>query len=594
MTQASMGYQAALGHRDFRVLMARYVTSGIGSWAFVVALIAFVYEQTGSATWVAAVSICRLTPMFVFSTYAGVLAERFERTRVMLVSDLSALVCMLGLMVVALLELSPLVAIALASVASVATIMEEPAVAALVPQVVGEDDLAAANGLFSIVANLNVIVGPAIGAGLLALTSVAGTFALNAVSFAIAAILVTRLHARSTPTDVTDGGGAGLASQLTVGVRAIAQHPRVIILVAFGATSSFLWGMDTVLFPVLGTALGLATNGFGYLLTGLGLGGVLAGALVPRFAGRPRLATTVAVCLVLTSVPTALVVVLTDPGIAFGFQVFRGATILLVEVLTVTALQRALPPEMISRVFGAVITLEIVAMVAGAALAPLLLGTLGLDTTLLVVGGGIPLAVALTSPWWLRMDRVAVRQLAELTPRVDRLEALGIFAHASRPTLERLAAGAQDIAVPAGTVVVREDDIADALYVLIDGEVAVTTTSGSASAETDRAPGVDATAALAVLTAPSYFGEIGLLEQIPRTATVTTLGAVTLMRIDGATFLEALTASPASPAFAESARLRLAGARASGTTASTPPDGQDGAGGPDIADERPPTGDPVA
>jgi MFS family permease len=552
--------------------MARYVTSGIGSWAYLVALIALVYEQTGSAAWVAAVSIGRLTPMFVLSTYAGVLAERYERTRVMLVSDLSALVCMLGLIAVALLDAPPLVAIAFAAVASAATIMEEPAVAALVPQVVGEEDLAAANGLFAIIANLNVIAGPGIGAGLLALTSAAGTFAVNAGTFAVAAALVTRLRVRSTPTDVTAGGEARKLAQLTVGVRAIAQHRSAVILVAFGTVSSFLWGVDTVLFPVLGTALGLGSNGFGYLLTGLGIGGVLAGTLVSHIAKWRRLATAIAVSLVVFSVPTALLAVIEEPNVAFGFQVLRGAAILLVDVLAMTTLQRALPSELISRVFGAVLTLGIAAMVAGAAVTPVLLGLIGLEGTLLLVGGGVPVLVALSTPWWVRMDRDAIQRLTDLAPRLRLVEAVGIFSQASHPVLERLASAAEEVLAPAGTVVVREGEPADALYVIADGEVAVTT--------------LDGVRTLATLSAGNYFGEIGLLEQIPRTATVTTLSPTTLVRIDGATFLDALTSTPASPAFVESSRLRLA--RTNHPTAPTPPVVTE------IRDQTPPPKDPVA
>jgi MFS family permease len=559
------GYRGALGHRDFRLLMARYTISGIGSWAYVVALIALVYEQTGSAAWVAAVSIGRLTPMFVFSSYAGVLAERFERTRLMLVSDLSAMVFMIGLVAVALLELPPWVAIALAAVTAAATIMEEPAVAALVPQVVGEEDLAAANGLFGIIANLNVIAGPAVGAVLLAATSAAGTFAVNAASFGVAAVLVTRLRVRSTPTDVTGGGQSGLLAQLTVGVRAIAEHRSAVILVAFGTAASFLWGVDTVLFPVLGTALDLGPNGFGYLLTGLGIGGVAAGALVARFSKQPRLAATIALSLIVFSVPTALLVVVDVPIAAFLLQVLRGGAVVVVEVLAVTALQRTLPSHLISRVFGAILTLDIAAMVLGAALAPVLLGVLGLDGTLLAVGLGVPVLVVLSTPLWVGMDREAVRRLAELAPRLRLLEAMGIFSEASRPVLERLAGAAEDVVLPADHVVIRQGEPADALYVIAEGEVTVTVTD---------ATGEDRT--LATLAAPSYFGEIGLLERIPRTATVTTCAPTTLHRIDGETFLDALTTTPASPAFVESSRLRLARAN---PTAVAPPRRDDTTGG---------------
>jgi MFS family permease len=544
---SASGYRGALGHRDYRLLMGRYVISGIGSWAYVVALIAFVWDQTGSAAWVAAVSICRLAPMFIFSTYAGVLAERFERTRVVLASDLGALVCMMGLVAVALAEAPVWVALAFAAVTSVATIMEEPAVAALVPQVVGEDDLAAANGLFGVIANLNVIAGPAVGATVLALTSPAGTFAVNAGTFAVAAVLVTMLEVRSTPTDVTDDGEAGMLTQLMVGARAIAEDRRAAILVAFGTVASFIYGLDTVVFPVLGERLGLGANGFGVLLTGLGVGGVLAGLGVSRVSKQARLATTMALSLLLVSAPTAVLAFVDNSTLAFSLQVVRGAAILVVDVLAMTALQRSLPPYLISRVMGSLLSLAIGAMVAGAVVAPILLELLGLDGTLLLVGIGIPAVVVVAAPWWSPMDRDAVAQLAAIQPRVELLESLGIFAQAPRPVIERLARAAGDLVLAPGTAVVREGDPADALYVVVTGELEVTAID-PAGAERR----------LSTMSAPGYFGEIGLLEQIPRTATVTTTTETTLYRIDGDTFHDALTAAPASPAFAESARLRRA------------------------------------
>ena len=568
------GYRKALRHRDFRILMARYITSGIGSWAYVVALIAFVYDQTGSPTWVAAVSIVRLGPMFVLSTYAGVIAERFERTRVMLVSDLGAFVAMVGLVTVALLDAPAWVAIALAGVTSAMTIMEEPAVAALVPQVVGEEDLAAANGIHQIIDNLNVIVGPAIGAGLLVLTSAAGTFAVNAASFAVAASLVTRLRVRSTPTDVTQGGDAGIAAQLAVGIRAIRAYPNATILVGFGMLGSLLWGIDTVVFPLLGTALGLGSNGFGYLVTGLGVGGVLAGGLVNRLGKQPRLGAVIGIGILVFSIPTAVLAVVERPGTAFALQVVRGGAALIVGVLVVTALQRSLPSDMIARVFGAVLTLDIGAMVLGAAITPTLLRLLGLSTTLVVIGLGSVAVPVILIPRLIAMDRQAVQRLEELAPRIALLEELGIFADASRPVLERLAGAAERIDLPAGTAFLHEGEPADALYVLATGTVVVTAVDGSAPPRQ-----------LATLTAPSYVGEIGLLERIPRTATVESLEPTTLYRIDGETFLEALTTTPAAAAFVDAARTRLARAKPS----PTPPTDDDS--GPT---ELPPDQQPVA
>jgi CRP-like cAMP-binding protein len=101
--------------------------------------------------------------------------------------------------------------------------------------------------------------------------------------------------------------------------------------------------------------------------------------------------------------------------------------------------------------------------------------------------------------------------------------------------------------VPAGTVVIREGDEADAFYVLVDGEVGVRA-RGEGAVDQDLPP----------MTSGAYFGEIGLLERIPRTATVTATRPSRLLRIDGDAFVDALTNVPASTALLEGARSRLA------------------------------------
>jgi CRP-like cAMP-binding protein len=145
------------------------------------------------------------------------------------------------------------------------------------------------------------------------------------------------------------------------------------------------------------------------------------------------------------------------------------------------------------------------------------------------------------------MDRTAVRRLAELAPRIRILEQLGIFAAGSRASLERLASACTETSAPADEVIIREGDPADAFYVLLTGEVAV-----SAKGEGQRSR------RLRVMGPGTYFGEIGLLAQMPRTATVRALQNCTLYRIPGPDFIDALTTSTASGGLLEGAKTRLA------------------------------------
>jgi CRP-like cAMP-binding protein len=168
---------------------------------------------------------------------------------------------------------------------------------------------------------------------------------------------------------------------------------------------------------------------------------------------------------------------------------------------------------------------------------------------LIVVSAGFAGLVVLAYPLTRVVDRETAAKLAVLAPRIAILEGLGIFAATNRAALERLAAAAEERAEPAGTRIVQEGDPADALYVISSGQVAVSAVGETAAAAPVR---------LRTMGPGEYFGEIGLIENVPRTASVDATSDVALLRLPGDVFLEALTENHASAAFMEGARMRLA------------------------------------
>jgi CRP-like cAMP-binding protein len=150
-------------------------------------------------------------------------------------------------------------------------------------------------------------------------------------------------------------------------------------------------------------------------------------------------------------------------------------------------------------------------------------------------------------PTLLRADRTSAAVAARLRPRVELLSRLDLLAGADHNTLERLAAAAEEVVLPAGSVVIREGDEPDALWVLEQGELSVSA-AGDGDEPRDLPP----------VTAPGYVGELGLLHGIPRTATVRTRVESTLLRIDGQEFLSALQASRPSVSMLSVAGTRMA------------------------------------
>jgi MFS family permease len=541
-------YREALRRRDLRLLLSGLLISDLGNWAYNVALLAYVFDHTHSLGWVGAAGLARFLPALVLSAYAGVVAERFERVRVLVSSDVACVILQGLLAVVAVADGPPGVVVLLAGLSAIAGLVYNPAVSALIPQVAGERELTAANALNGTIENVTVMAGPAIGAGLLALGSPAFVFAVNAGSFAVSAVIVGRMHARSRPVDVTESGEAGALSQMLVGARAIVTSTAARVPVALCVLVSFVYGTDMVLFVGVSEArLGTGSQGFGYLLAGLGVGGLVAAAWVNGLASSRRLAVVITAGAALYCLPTALLTVVHAPGLAFALQLVRGAATLIVDVLAVTALQRAVPEETLARVFGVFFAFVLGAISLGTLVTPLIVNALGLNAGLLIMAF-VPAALALACfPTLLRLDHAAADRLAELAPRIAVLERLGIFTAAPQAVLERLAAISTVVTFNAGQAIVREGEPADALYVILDGEVEVTARGESGAEHLLRTMGPE-----------TYFGEIGLLERIPRTATVTAQAATRCYRIEGDEFLNALTTTPPARSLIEGARSRLA------------------------------------
>jgi MFS family permease len=541
------GLWAGLKHRDYRYFIGAFTTSAIGSWAYNVALAVWLIDATGSAGWVAGSTIARFAPALVMSAYGGVLAERFERVRLMALIDVvsfALMVLMAGLMAI---EGPPLAVVLVAMAASSLGSVYQPAAAAMTPQLVPERDLASANALRNTVDNICVIAGPGLGALLLLVADPWAAVAANALTFAVSAGLVQAVRERSEPVDVTEGGEAGPLAQVLVGVRTINESLTTAVLVGFSVLATFVYGTDTVLFVVLSEErFGTGAEGYGYLLAGLGVGGVAAAGLVTRLERLPRLGPVIAAGLALYCLPSLVFLVLDSPVVAFVAQCLRGAATLVVDVLAITALQRSVPSDRLARVFGAFDSLCLLAILAASVLTPISLRALGLDGTLWAVGLAVPVLGFACWPLLSRMDAEASDRRTALAPRVRLLTGIGLFADVREGTLEQLAGAAEPVEVEAGTTVLTQGEPADAFYVVESGDLAVSSTGEDGVARD-----------LPDMGAGTGFGEIGLIEAIPRTATVVARTDARLLRVSGEAFLAALTEDTPSPALLDGASLRL-------------------------------------
>ena len=325
-----------------------------------------------------------------------------------------------------------------------------------------------------------VVVGPGIG-GLLLLTGqpVIGV-AINAASFVVAAALVARLRVRSTGGAAEEGNAL---QQFAVGLKALGAQPVALAVILFCALDSAVYGATTVLYVPLSIRLGTGTNGYSYLLAGAALGGVLGAGLANRLSSASRLAPVIMGSICLQALPFLVTVPVRSPALACALQVVSGVGMVIVDVLALTSLQRDLPGDVLSRVLGVFDTLVLGGILLASLAAGILLAHADLNVALIAVGIGIPVIALTGLPTLLRADRTSAAVAARLRPRVELLSQLDLLAGADHNTLERLAAAAEEVVLPAGSVVIREGDEPDALWVLERGELSV-----SAAGDGGRAP----------------------------------------------------------------------------------------------------------
>jgi CRP-like cAMP-binding protein/predicted MFS family arabinose efflux permease len=528
--------RAAFAHRDFRYLAGSLAVSQVGDWLYGVALVVYVFDQTGSPAWVAAATILRLAPYVLFGAVGGVIADRYDRRRVMVATDLARAACMLGLAVVAMTGAPVALALVLAFLSTTVGTPSRPAQGAITPALVGERDLAAANAMASVLEHLALVLGPAIGGLLLLLGSPAVAFAANGVSFVASAALVLPIRAQA-PAGPEEEQPPPLARRLADGFAALARSGDAALLVGLLVAATFVYGQEVVLLVLVSERLlGTGSEGVSALTAAVGAGGLAAAGLTSRLATARRPGRTLLLVMLAFSVPLMTLAVIRRPALAWAVMAVEGAGNIIFDVLVVTMLQRVVRSELLGRVFGVLDSLAVAGMLAGSLVAPVIVGAVGLRWALVAAGGILLVLTAVAVPRLRGLDRRAEATRRELAPRVDVLEGLGLFDGAPRQQLESLAAALEEVAVPAGAAVVTEGEQADAFYVVRSGALAVLS-AGERGGEPAR---------VNTLGPGDYFGEIGLLERIPRTATVRAEAGAVVWRLAGEDFLGILNQVPST------------------------------------------------
>lgn len=521
---------AVFRNRNLRRIELAFAGSVVGDWAYATAVTVWAYG-VGGAKAVGVWAAIRLLGMAVIAPIAAGMVDRMPRKAVMVSADLVRA----GLVVAAtacLFADTPAAPIfVLATLASFVGCVFRPAQAALLPSLADTPaQLTASNGASSTIESIGFFLGPAIGALLLTVGSIEAVFLLNAATFVWSAMLVLGVRPRADaaeaePAEEKDGAVApeekpGMLAEMAAGFTTIARDRDLRIVAAIVCLQTIVAGASAVFGVLLAVeVLETGPKGVGYVDAMLGVGAVVGGFVAIARAARHRLAFDMAVGTLLWSLPLLLVAWQPYAAVALVTMMLLGFGNPLVDVSFYTIVQRITPDHVLGRVFGALEGVLIGSMALGSAVMPWLVHELGLRGALTFVAVLVAVPVALLFPACHRLDgRLRPPEGLEL------VRGLPMFAPLGPARLESIARQLVRITVPAGEVVVREGAESDRFYVIESG-------------------GVEVTQARAVLRHEGpgeFFGEIGLLRDVPRTATITTTEDTSLMVLDRADFLGAL------------------------------------------------------
>ena len=530
MSQSAGALAAVFRNRDLRRLELAWVGSVIGSWAYLVALAVYAYGEGGAAA-VGLVGVIRLLPSALAAPFVAVAADRFPRERVMVVTDLIR-VPLMAVVALTILWDGPAAIVYLAvGLTSVVGTAFRPAQAALTPSLARTpEELSAANVTSSTVESIGTFVGPALGGILLAATSPEVVFGVNGLTFVWSALMVAGIRrVAHEPAEPAERGS--FRREVGAGFRTFAVERDLRLIVVLYGAQTIVAGAFTVLMVVASLELlDMGEAGFGFLNSAVGIGGFVGAALALALAMRGRLATDFALGVALYGGPLALVVVWQEPLAALVLMALVGVGNTLTDVAALTLMQRAVPDEVLARAFGALESVLLGCLGLGAVLGPVLVETVGIETALVVAGGFLPAVVLLSAPALARIDTRA-RVPAE---RIALVAAHPIFAPLPPATIEHLAGRLTPVSVSAGGEIIRRGDLGDHFYLVESGEV---------EAQLDDR--------VAVLGPGDGFGEIALLRDVPRTATVVARTDAQLLALDRDDFLAAVTRDPYSRSAAD-------------------------------------------
>lgn len=488
-------------------------------WGGTLALSLYAFDRDGAAG-AGLMALLRALPGAATAPLLAALVDRVSRRSVMLVASGVRAAVMVAIAMAVHADVSLGVIYALVVVLALVGPAFRPAFVALVPRFARTPtELTSANVAASAVHNAGFLLG-SLGAGVL-VAAASAEVALAALGGSLALAVLPLLRLEHDPAPEAEPDGRPFA-EIAAGFRTVATDGPLRAVVALAALLYFVDGALDVLVVV--AAIELLDEGAsaaGVLTAAWGVGAVAGGAAVLVLLSRSRITRGVGLGATVFGAAIAVVGVASSLPLAVLALLVFGVGYTLVEVAQATLLQRAAPDHLLGRIAGVTEASQVAALALGSLCAGLAAEELGGRTTLIALGAGAAVVVLALAA---RVSNL------ESTAPVDEgayqlLRAHPIFAPLSVAQTERIAVALEQVAVPRGDTVIAEGEASDRFYLIVEGDLEV-----FVDGELRRVCGPG-----------DGIGEIGLLRDVPRTATVRSLHDAVLLALDRSTFLDVVT-----------------------------------------------------
>ncbi len=415
---APVGYVELLRRNpNFRQLWLGQVVSQLGDWFNTIAVYTIILNLTGSGRDVGLLLVARFLPSFIFGPLSGVLADRFSRRSIMIVSDLLRAVVVLGFLFVRRADQLWMVYVLTVLQLGFSTFFE-PAKTAVIPSIVSDRELVAANAISSVTWSIMLTLGAAIGGVVTGLFGTDVAFVLDALTFALSAALIAAVRVPERPprakTKLTVGRALGITETIE-GIRYVMHRPRVFALLLVKPAWGLGGGILTLLavfgeriFPVGNSA----ATGIGVLFTARGIGTAIGPIVARRISGEGAKGMQISIGIAFLIGGAFYIAFGSATNFIFALLVLgiahTGGSIL--WVFSTVLLQRNVEDQFRGRVFAAEFALLTLTMAASNYFTGELLDRFGWSPRVLTVAIGVFFLVPAliwfgTQRWWDRSTK---------------------------------------------------------------------------------------------------------------------------------------------------------------------------------------------